>query len=46
MFLSKFILHPKKICLFVCFESHEQYFSYVATVTIAGDKAANVDLCL
>jgi hypothetical protein len=34
------------ICLFVCFESHEQFFSYLATVTIAGDRAANLDLCL
>jgi hypothetical protein len=33
-------------CLFVCFESHEQFFSYLATVTIAGDRAANLDLCL
>jgi hypothetical protein len=24
------------IDLFVCFESHEQFFSYLATVTIAG----------
>jgi hypothetical protein len=29
-----------------CFESHEQFFSYLATVTIAGDRAANLDLCL
>jgi hypothetical protein len=29
---------PRKFqfCLFVCFESHEQFFSYLATVTIAG----------
>jgi hypothetical protein len=33
-------------CLFFCFESHEQFFSYLATVTIAGDRAANLDLCL
>jgi hypothetical protein len=33
-------------CLFVCFESHEQFFSYLATVTITGDRAANLDLCL
>jgi hypothetical protein len=26
--------------LFVCFESHEQFFSYLATVTITGDRAA------
>jgi hypothetical protein len=32
--------------MFVCFESHEQFFSYLATVTIAGDRAANLDLCL
>jgi hypothetical protein len=34
------------VCLFVCFESHEQLFSYLVTVTIAGDRAANLDLCL
>jgi hypothetical protein len=32
--------------LFVCFESHEQFFSYLATVTITGDGATNIDLCL
>jgi hypothetical protein len=26
-----------EVCLFVCFESHEQFFSYLATVTITGD---------
>jgi hypothetical protein len=36
------------VCLFVfvCFESHEQFFSYLATVAITGDRAANLDLCL
>jgi hypothetical protein len=29
-----------------CFESHEQFFSYLATATITGDRAANLDLCL
>jgi hypothetical protein len=33
--------------MFVCFESHEQFFSYLATVTITGDRAAYyLDLCL
>jgi hypothetical protein len=32
--------------LFVCLESHEQFFSYLATVTIAGDRDAKLDLCL
>jgi hypothetical protein len=27
-------------CLFICFESHEQFFSDLATVTNAGDRAA------
>jgi hypothetical protein len=31
--------------LFV-FKPHEQFFSYQATVTIAGGRAANLDLCL
>jgi hypothetical protein len=34
------------VSLFVCLESHEQFFSYLATVTITGDRAANLDLCL
>jgi hypothetical protein len=34
------------VCLFVCFESHEQFFSYLATVTITDDGAANLVLCL
>jgi hypothetical protein len=34
------------VCLFVCFESHEQFFSYLATVAITGDRAANLDLWL
>jgi hypothetical protein len=28
------------------FESHEQFFSYLATITITGDKAAKLDVCL
>jgi hypothetical protein len=32
--------------LFVCFEPQEQFFSYLADVTIAGDKAVNLDLSL
>jgi hypothetical protein len=34
------------VCLLVGFELHEQFFSYLATVTIAGDRAANLNLCL
>jgi hypothetical protein len=34
------------LLLFVCFESQGQFFSYLAAVTITGDKAANLDLCL
>jgi hypothetical protein len=30
----------------VCFESQEQFFSYLATLTITGERAANLDLCL
>jgi hypothetical protein len=33
------------VCLFCC-ESHEQFFSYLATVTITGDKTANLYVCL
>jgi hypothetical protein len=32
--------------LFVCFESHEQLFGYLATVTITNDWVASLDLCL
>jgi hypothetical protein len=44
-------IFPKILCVqfacFVClFESHEQFFSYLATVTITGDRAANLDICL
>jgi hypothetical protein len=39
-------LHTVDIFFFFYFESHEQFFSYLATVTITGDKAANLDLCL
>jgi hypothetical protein len=35
-----------KVKMFVCFVLHEQFFSYLATVTIIGDRAANLDLCL
>jgi hypothetical protein len=35
------------VLLFVClFWVDEQFFSYLATVTITGDGAANLDLCL
>jgi hypothetical protein len=30
----------------VSFEPHEQFFSFLATITIADDKVANLDLCL
>jgi hypothetical protein len=33
------------ITVFVCFELHEQFFSSLAAVTIAGDRVANLDLC-
>jgi hypothetical protein len=41
--------HLERLYLFVYlfyFEPHEQFFSYLATVTITGDRAANLDLCL
>jgi hypothetical protein len=44
MYLSGY--HSLFVCLFVCFESHEQFFSYLATVTRTGDGAAKLDLCL
>jgi hypothetical protein len=34
------------VWLFACFESHEQFFSYLATVTITSERAVNLDLCL
>jgi hypothetical protein len=36
---------PFSVCFF-SFEPHEQFFSYLATVTITGDRAANLALCL
>jgi hypothetical protein len=43
---NKYLNYMNNNCLFVCFESHKQFLSYLATVTIAGDRAANLDLCL
>jgi hypothetical protein len=34
------------IDMFVCLYPPEQIFSYLATVIITGDRAANLDLCL
>jgi hypothetical protein len=31
------------VCLFDYFEPHEQFFSYLAAVTITDDRAANLD---
>jgi hypothetical protein len=42
-YISKYNL--EQFFLFVCLESHEQFFSYLAIVTITGDGAANLDLC-
>jgi hypothetical protein len=33
-------------CLFDCFEPHGQIFIYLTAVTIASDRAVNLDLCL
>jgi hypothetical protein len=44
--LFLYMLLQKYVSLFVCFESHEQFFSYLVTITITGDRAANLDLCL
>jgi hypothetical protein len=30
----------------ICFELHEEYYSHLATDSINGDRAANLDLCL
>jgi hypothetical protein len=35
----------KRLFVVVCFKPHEQFFSYLAAVTITGDRAANLDLC-
>jgi hypothetical protein len=40
-------LWPDEICLFVCVESHEQFFQAIwRLVTITGDRAAKSDLWL
>jgi hypothetical protein len=39
------IIYAKFDCLFVCLKPHEQFFSYLAAVTITGDRAANFGLC-
>jgi hypothetical protein len=40
------IIHIRISKLFVYFKPHEQFFSYLAAVTIACNRAANLDLCL
>jgi hypothetical protein len=40
------VSHVDLLFVCFCFESHEQFFSYLATVTITSDRAANLDLCL
>jgi hypothetical protein len=32
------------VCLIVCLQQHEQFFSYLAAVTNTSDRAANLDL--
>jgi hypothetical protein len=45
--VSGFSLPPMEINHHhICFESQKQFFTYLATVTITGDRAANVDLSL
>jgi hypothetical protein len=36
----------EEICLYVCLDSYDQFFSYLAAVSITGDRAANLGLCL
>jgi hypothetical protein len=36
----------RKVRFFDCFQPPEQFFSYPAAVTITGDRASNLDLCL
>jgi hypothetical protein len=39
-------LSLRHLPLTVCFESREQFVNYLATVAIAGDRTANLDLYL
>jgi hypothetical protein len=41
-----FFVTATNIGLFVCLGPHEQFFCYLAALTIPGDRAANLDLCL
>jgi hypothetical protein len=43
---SQSLIYVLHICLFDCFELYEQFFSYLAAVTITDDRTANLDLCL
>jgi hypothetical protein len=43
---ARFIFNERLLCMFDCFEPYEQFFSYLATVTMIGNRAANLDLCL
>jgi hypothetical protein len=40
------ILYETNYHLYLCLESHGQFFSYLATAIITGDRAANLDLRL
>jgi hypothetical protein len=42
----KIVIPKLTTSLYVCFESHEQFFSYLTSITMAGDRASNLDLCL
>jgi hypothetical protein len=44
-FSTEHVLNTQHLlCLFVCLKPHEQFFSYLAAVTITGDMAANLGL--
>jgi hypothetical protein len=43
-FLPRFV--TEYVCLFVCLWPLKQFFSYLLAVTITGDRAANLELCL
>jgi hypothetical protein len=34
------------VCLFDCFELHEQFLNYLVAVSLTSDMPANLDLCL
>jgi hypothetical protein len=45
VYMHRLILSDSTCLLFICLKPHEQFFSYLAALTITGDKAADLGQC-